>query len=85
LHRAYYGEDEGPQAVHREIEPLLARDLTERWKLGPLETEALAAELLRFWEGAGLLDVCRLAGQEWLSFRHLTFQEYGAARALTEA
>jgi len=83
LHRAYYGE-EGPQAVREEIEPLLAQDLKERWEFGALQAEALAAEVLRFWEGAGLLDVYRLAGQEWLAFRHLTFQEYGAARALAE-
>jgi hypothetical protein len=83
LHRAYYG-DEGPQAVRGEIEPLLARDLRERWELGVLQAEALAAEVLRFWEGAGLLDVHRLVGQEWLAFRHLTFQEYGAARVLAE-
>ena len=83
LHRAYYGE-EGLLAVRDEVEPLLARDLTERWEFGTLQTEALAAEVLRFWEGAGLLDVYRLAGQEWLAFRHLTFQEYGAARAITQ-
>jgi hypothetical protein len=85
LHRAYYGGDEGRWAVRGEIEPLLARDLTRRWRGGTLQAEALAAEVLRFWEGVGLLDVYRLAGQEWLAFRHLTFQEYGAARALAEA
>jgi hypothetical protein len=84
LHRAYHGDDEGPQAVREEIEPLLACDLRKRWEIGTLEAEALAAEVLRFWEGAGLLDVYRLAGQEWLAFRHLTFQEYGAARTLSE-
>jgi hypothetical protein len=85
LHRAYYGHDEeGPQAVRGEIESLLAGDLRERWEFGALQAETLSAELLRFWEGAGLLDVYRLVGQEWLAFRHLTFQEYGAARALAE-
>ncbi len=84
LHRAYYGE-EGLRAVREEIEPLLAQDLRDRWRFGLLQAESLAAEVLRFWEGAGLLDVYRLAGQEWLAFRHLTFQEYGAARALAEA
>ena len=83
LHRAYYG-DEGLLAVRDEVEPLLARDLRERWEFGVLQAGALAAEVLYFWEGAGLLDVYRLAGQEWLAFRHLTFQEYGAARALAE-
>ena len=83
LHRAYYGE-ESLRAVREEIEPLLAHDLGERWKLDLLRVEALAAEGLRFWEGAGLLDVYRLRGEEWLAFRHLTFQEYGAARALAE-
>jgi len=85
LHRAYYsGDDEGPQAAREEIESFLARDLKERWEFGALQAEALAPELLRFWERAGLLEVYRLAGQEWLAFRHLTFQEYGAARALSE-
>jgi hypothetical protein len=84
LHRAYYGQ-EGLRAVREEMEPLLARDLKERWELRLLEAEGLAAEVLGFWEGAGLLDVYRLRGQEWLAFRHLTFQEYGAARALAEA
>jgi hypothetical protein len=83
LHRAYYGE-EGLRATREEIEPLLVRDLAERWEFGALQAEALAVELLRFWEGAGLLDVYRLAGQEWLAFRHLTFQEYGTARAIVE-
>jgi HEAT repeat protein len=83
LHRAYYG-DEGLLAVRDEVEPLLAQDLMERWEFGALHAEALAAEVLHFWEGAGLLDVYRLAGQEWLAFRHLTFQEYGAGRAITQ-
>jgi len=83
LHRAYYGQ-EGLRAVRQEIKPLLARDLREWWEFDRLQAEALAAEVLRFWEGAGLLDVYRLKGQEWLAFRHLTFQEYGAARALAE-
>jgi len=85
LHRAYYGVDEGPQAMRREIEPILARDLAKRWEFDMLQAETLAVELLRFWEGAGLLDVYWLAGQEWLAFRHLTFQEYCTARALAEA
>ena len=84
LHRAYYGE-EGLRAVREEVEPLLAHDLKERWGFdNPLKAEALAAEVLGFWEKAGLLDVYRLRGQEWLAFRHLTFQEYGAARALAK-
>jgi hypothetical protein len=83
LHRAYYGE-EGLRAVRDEIESLLARDLRERWGFGLLQAESLAVEVLRFWRGAGMLDAYRLAGQEWLAFRHLTFQEYGAARALAE-
>jgi len=84
LHRAYYGGDEVPQAVCREIEPILARDLGEQWEFSLLQAEALGAELLRFWERAGLLAIYRLGRQEWLAFRHLTFQEYGAARALAE-
>jgi len=85
LHRAYYGSGRRPRAVRREVEPLLARDLKKQWEVGALQAEVLAAELLRFWEGAGLLDVYLLGGQEWLTFRHLTFQEYGTARALGEA
>jgi len=68
--------------VRGEIERLLAQELEGEY--GRFRAEALAAEVLGFWEGAGLLDVYRLAGQEWLAFRHLTFQEYGAARALAE-
>ena len=83
LHRAYYGQ-EGLRAVRDDIEPLLARDLKERWEFDLLQAESLAADVLRFWRRAGLLDVYRLAGQEWLAFHHLTFQEYGAARALAE-
>jgi len=83
LHRAYYG-DEGLLAVRDQVETLLVRDLMERWEFGALQTEALAAEVLHFWEGAGLLDVYRLKGQEWLAFRHLTFQEYGAGRTITQ-
>ena len=81
LHRAYCGKEE-LRAVRGEIERLLAQELEGEY--GRFRAEALAAEVLGFWEGAGLLDVYRLAGQEWLAFRHLTFQEYGAARALAE-
>jgi tetratricopeptide (TPR) repeat protein len=83
LHRAYYGE-EGLRAVREEIELLLARGLRERWEFDLLQAESLAAEVLHFWEGAGLLDVYRLVGQKWLAFRHLTFQEYGTAQALAK-
>jgi predicted Zn-dependent protease len=85
LHRAYYGDDAGPRAVRGETEPLLARDLMGQWEFSALQAGTLAAEVLHFWEGAGLLDVYRLAGQEWLAFRYLTFQEYGTARALAKA
>jgi hypothetical protein len=41
-------------------------------------------ELLRFWEDVGLLESHNIRGYMWLIFRHLSFQEYVASRALIE-
>ncbi len=50
----------------------------------PWEVEGQAEAILDFWQQAGLLDSYTLRGVDYLAFRHLTFQEYGAARALAE-
>jgi energy-coupling factor transporter ATP-binding protein EcfA2 len=83
LHRAYGEQPE--RAAFTEVKGVLAKELGQNAKLDRFQAAARAEAILRFWEEAGLLDVYRLEGREFLAFRHLTFQEYGAARALAEA
>ena len=83
LHRAYGEQPE--RAALTEVKDVLAKELGQNAKLDRFQAAARAEAILRFWEEAGLLDVYRLEGREFLAFRHLTFQEYGAARALAEA
>jgi HEAT repeat protein len=43
---------------------------------------ALGAQVTEHWLQAGMLDVWTIAGEEFLAFRHLTFQEYAVATQL---
>jgi hypothetical protein len=83
LHRAY--AEKPAQASCPAVKAALADELARTAGLGRFQAPAQAGAILAFWERAGLLDGYRLGDWEWLAFRHLTFQEYGAARALAEA
>jgi HEAT repeat protein len=83
LHRAYGERPEG--ATRQATREALAADLAREMEVGRLKARGWAEAVLAFWERAGLLDRYPVQGQEWLAFRHVTFQEYGAARALVEA
>ena len=39
----------------------------------------------KFWLEAGILDVWHIEGEDYLAFRHMTFQEYAVAYMLAEA
>ncbi|GEM_PF-3193554 len=82
LHLAYTGKV--TQATHRMMKETLAKDLQAELDIQRLKARGLAEKLLDFWQRAGLLDAYILHGVDYLAFRHLTFQEYGAARALAE-
>jgi hypothetical protein len=90
LHTAYYGVF-SPQAGSSTLAPTkrfvavsLARHLEEGIGLRVTEGQArvLSGDVLLFWQEAGVIESWNLDGEEFLSFRHLTFQEYAAARVL---
>lgn len=82
LHLNYYGgrgeEPPGQDAMKRQLAGYLDR-------AGTSDAETLAKEIIAFWQTAGMLDKWQLEGHEYLAFRHLTFQEYGAAWGLRRA
>ncbi len=84
LHLTYYGGRAETMPTRENLIPYLSPSLAERWELSQGEAETLAGAVLDFWEEAGLLVHWRLRGTDYLAFRHLTFQEYAAARMLAE-
>jgi len=87
LHLLYYGgksEDE-PDKAH--LTNRLAAYLTQRHPdlLKGEKVEDIAADIIDFWQEAGLLDTWEAEGRAFLTFRHLTFQEYAAAQILAES
>ena len=84
LHVAYYGGKVEHLPIRQQVEAALVEALTHDWDLNRLDADVVAAETLNFWQEAGLLTTYPRKGQEWLVFRHLTFQEYGAAQAFVE-
>ncbi len=87
LHLTYYGgqvqEQEMPE--RKSLVAYLAQEFTEpHWGLNGAKAKATAEAVLDFWEEAGLLTHWRLEGRDYLAFRHLTFQEYAAARTLAD-
>jgi HEAT repeat protein len=88
LQLAYYGgHEERTRLDQRALEALLVRyyEGSSEWSLPKRELQSLAKETLEFWIEAGILDVWRIESEEYLAFRHLTFQEYAAARKLADA
>ena len=55
------------------------------YHLPPGDLQTLAGDALELWLEAGILDVWNIEGEEYLAFRHMTFQEYAAAYMLTDA
>jgi HEAT repeat protein/energy-coupling factor transporter ATP-binding protein EcfA2 len=85
LHLAYNDGMPGYQPTAAGMVAYLAPFLQTEWGCAPGEAQSIAKDLLTFWGEAGLLDIWRVAGAEYLAFRHLTFQEYAAAWGLREA
>ncbi|MER6472235.1 NACHT domain-containing protein [Streptomyces collinus] len=84
VHQGYYGSRPDDSPTEQRLISTLRRDL-ELFRGVTRHSDALVKEGLDFWIMAGLLRKTEaLKGKEWYLFRHQTFQEYGAARALAE-
>ncbi len=84
LHLTYYGGQVQELPEREVLVDYLAGLLCPRWGLSGGEAKTVAEAVLAFWEEAGLLAHWRLGGRDYLAFRHLTFQEYAAARTLAD-
>ena len=80
LHLAYYGGIDDTKASRRALVAALGQSFETRWQR---DAETVAGAVVDHWLRAGILDVWTLGGDEYLTFRHLTFQEYAASHALT--
>ncbi len=85
LQKAYYGSEKYQLPSRTDVMRLLASALMDSWGITRNDAEPLSSELLMFWREAGMLESYQIGEQDWLIFRHLTFQEYGAARMLAES
>ena len=79
LHLAYYGGSDDTKASRRALVAALGQSFETRW---PRDAVTVAGAVVDHWLHAGILDVWTLGGDEYLTFRHLTFQEYAAAHEL---
>ncbi len=84
LHSVYYSNSLEEQPTPEFVKKILTGEIARRWSFNELESTALSSEILDFWEHAGLLIRYRIQKEEIFAFRHLTFQEYGSARALAD-
>jgi len=84
LHFIYYGGKGDGQPTRESLADSLQGRLKERWNLAPGDAKITAEDVVDFWQEAGVLDIWRLEKREYLAFRHLTFEEYAAARGLAE-
>lgn len=84
LQNGYYGDETMPRPTESELIHALAAVLAESWQLPISKAKGLARDVLEFWSEAGLIRKFDYDGQDWYLFRHQSFQEYGAARALAE-
>ncbi|MGA5065320.1 NACHT domain-containing protein [Streptomyces exfoliatus] len=84
LHLGYYGASPDDSPTERKLVANLLSDFGPHCGTGPGASTRIK-ECLDFWRTAGLLRKTEaIHGKEWYLFRHQTFQEYGAARALAE-
>ena len=88
LHLAYYGgRGEGTRLNRHDVVAVLARYYKDcsAYDLPPDDLHILAEDALEVWLEAGILDVWHIEGEDYLAFRHMTFQEYAVAYMLAEA
>lgn len=85
MHSAYYGGPDSISPTRNELASVIAPFLQELCELSPIDAKSRAEDILNFWAEAGMLDSWQLAGEEYLAFHHLTFQEYTVAHYLAEA
>jgi len=88
LHLAYYGGRPQGAPNRRTLRTALVGYLRHNCEWAPTtaaDLPAIAGAALDFWQEAGLLDTWHLDGEDYLAFRHLTFEEYAAAWALCRA
>lgn len=85
LHFLYYGGKSVEQPTRESLVDSLQERLKDKWNLPTGEAKITAEDVLDFWQEAGILDVWRLGKREYIAFRHLTFEEYAAAKGLAEA
>jgi hypothetical protein len=82
VQKAFYGNEQYYLPSRSEITKTLSVAISSRWNIRIEIAGNLAAKLIKFWHDAGIIEGYRIGEIEWLSFRHLTFQEYGAAKML---
>ncbi|CAG0933929.1 Phycocyanobilin lyase subunit alpha [Thermoflexales bacterium] len=82
LHLSYYGGKPKEPPTRNALNKTLTDYLKNDWGN---DAHAIAEAVLEFWQEAGVLETWHLDGDDYLSFRHLTFQEYAAAWGLTAA
>lgn len=85
LHFAYRSLNENALPTRRALCSVLPKYLEHQWGFTHEAACAVINTVIEFWLEAGLLEVWHLYGEEYLTFRHLTFQEYGTAWVLAEA
>jgi HEAT repeat protein len=88
LHLAYYGgRPQGAPNGHTLSTALAGylRHNCEWAQAAVTDLSAIAEAAIGFWQEAGLLATWHLDGEDYLAFRHLTFEEYAAAWALERA
>ncbi|NOZ29359.1 MAG: DUF4062 domain-containing protein, partial [Chloroflexi bacterium] len=82
LQRGYFGGGKPEEVFWDNAKQGLARFYQGEWEMGRRQADTQAEAVLGFWLRTGLLISHEAPGGKALSFRHLSFQEYGAARRL---
>ena len=81
MHLLYYGGEPETIPTREVIISAVAGYVSEKYRN---QSNEIADGIVRFWMEAGILSVWNLEGNEYLTFRHLTFQEYAASWGLAE-
>jgi HEAT repeat protein len=79
---AYYGGKDRPRPTHDSLQHSLSKYLQSTWGNDTIEMVSAAQS---FWEETGFFDFWKLEREEYIAFRHLTFQEYAAAWVLNKS